>query len=43
MRIRWSPVFLLVGAVLIVVGLTLMAGAGQALVVFLGKPSRASR
>jgi hypothetical protein len=36
MRTRRSPVFVLVGAVLIVVGLTLMAGTGQALVVFLG-------
>ena len=36
MRVRWWLVFLVVGAVLIALGITLMGGLGQALVAFLG-------
>ena len=36
MRVRWWLVFLLGGAVLVAVGITLLGGLGQALVVFLG-------
>lgn len=36
MRVRWWLVFLLGGAVLVALGITLLAGVGQALVVFLG-------
>ena len=36
MRVRWWLVFLLGGAVLVAVGITLLGGLGQALVLFLG-------